>query len=104
MLDEMPGREWCHRDEPRVCPKARKQHEKRDEDERVLDEVDPLDVERANDSQSTRAGKMQHMDLDHLRDVFDKVRGLGEREEAEEHGPPRRDEPVGMRRRARGHS
>jgi len=47
---------------------------------------------------------MQDVDLDDLRDVLEKVRGLAEREEAEEHGPPRRDEPVGMRRRARGHS
>ena len=72
-------------------------------DDRVPYEVDPLDVELADNSLSIRAHKMQHVDLDHLRDVLEEVRGLADREEAEECQPRRGDEPVGIGRRARGH-
>jgi hypothetical protein len=61
------------------------------------------DVQLAHDPLRVRAGKMQHVDLDHLRDVLEEVGGLADREEAEERDPRRRDEPVGVRRRARGH-
>src|SRR6266568_4979582 len=104
MLDEVPGREWRDRDEPRVRPEMREQRDERDENERVPDEVDPFDVELADDSLSVRAGQMQQMDLDHLRDVLEEVRGLADREKSEEGHPWRRDEPLGVRRRARGHS
>lgn len=46
---------------------------------------------------------MQHVDLDHLRDVLEEVSGLAESQEPEEGHPRRRDEPVGVRRLARGH-
>src|SRR5436190_1135919 len=104
MLDEMPGRERRDRDEPWVRPEARQEHEERDEDERVPDEVDPFDVELADDPLGVGAGKMQHVDLDHLRDVLQEVRGLAQSEETEEGDPRRGDEPVDKRRRARGHA
>src|SRR5467141_3399504 len=46
---------------------------------------------------------MQHVDLDHLRDMLEEVRGLSECEKAEEKGPARRDKPVGIRRRPPRH-
>src|SRR5436190_11570975 len=104
MLDEMPGRERRDRDEPWVRPEARQEHEERDEDERVPDEVDPFDVELADDPLGVGAGRMQHVDLDHLRDVLQEVRGLAQSEETEEGDPRRGDEPVDKRRRARGHA
>jgi hypothetical protein len=81
----------------------RQERKERDENERVPSEVDPLDVELADDSLSSRAGKMQHVDLDHLRGVLEEMSGLGEREESEKSDPWRRDEAVGVSRRARRH-
>src|SRR5713226_10041652 len=97
MLDEMPGRERRDRDEPGVRPKPRhgEEHEERDQDERVPGEVNPLDVELSDDPLSVRAGQVQHVDLDQLGDVLEEVRGLADREEAEEQGPGRRDERSG---------
>ena len=81
----------------------REQRKERDEDEPVPNEVDPLDVELADDPLSVGAGKMEQMDLDHLGDVLEEVRGLANRKEAKQCEPWCRDEPIGVTRRARGH-
>ena len=49
------------------------------------------------------AAEVQQVDLHHLRDVLEEMRGLAQREEPKEGDPPSRDEPVGKRRRARRH-
>jgi hypothetical protein len=77
------------------------QSQKRDQDEHVPDEVHPFDVELAHDPLGVRAGKVQQVDLDHLRDMLQEVDGLTDREEAESRDPRGRDEPVSERRRAR---
>src|SRR5438309_1768680 len=103
MLDEMPDRERRDGYEPGIGPEPRQEHEERDEDERVPAEMDPLDVQRSDDPLSARAGQMQHVDLHHLGDVLEEMRGLADREESEEKGPGRRDKPVGIRRRPDPH-
>src|SRR2546421_13024903 len=99
----MPSREGRDRDEPGVRTKVGEEREQRDQDERVPSEVDPLDVELADDALSGRAAQMQHVDLDHLRAVLDEMRRLSESEETEEQEPGRREESVGGSRRARRH-
>ncbi len=69
----------------------------------AFQKVDPLDVELADDPLGVRAAQVQDVDLDHLRDVLEEVRGLADCEEAEEGDPRRRDEPVGVRRWAPSH-
>src|SRR5205085_2712687 len=103
MLDEVPSRERRDRDEPGVRRKTRQEREQRHEHERVPSEVDPLDVELADDPLSGVARKMQDVDLDHLRDVLEEMSGLRQGEEAEKRDPGCRDEPVGIPRRARRH-
>jgi hypothetical protein len=46
---------------------------------------------------------MQHVDLDHLRDVLDEMSGLSKREDSEESDPWRRDETIGVSRGAGRH-
>jgi len=46
---------------------------------------------------------MQHVDLDHLRDVLEEMGRLRKGEEAKQSDPGRRDEAVGISRRSRRH-
>jgi hypothetical protein len=103
MLDEMPRREWRDRDKPRIRRKARHEQKDRDQDERVPYEVDPFDVELADDALSACSGQVLHVQLDHLRDVLEEVRGLGYGEEPKEGDPRGREEAVGMSPQARRH-
>ena len=80
------------------------QREQRDQHERIPAEVDPFDVELPDDSLSRRAREMQHVDLDHLRDVLEEMGRLRESEEAKQSDPGRRHEAVGVSRRARRHA
>ena len=95
MLGEMPERKRRHGDEPGVVAEVRHEHEQQHQDERVPNEVDPLDVERTDDALRIRAREVEHMDLDHLGDVLDEVQGLAHREESERREPGSGDEPVG---------
>ena len=79
------------------------QREEGNKHERVPAEVDPFDVELPDDPLSRRARKMQHVDLDHLRDVLEEMGRLRKGEEAKQSDPGRRDEAVGISRRARRH-
>ena len=63
--------------------------------------MNPLDIELPDDALGVRAGEMQNMDLEHLRDVLEEVQGLAHGEEAEQRDPGGRDEPLGVARRAR---
>jgi hypothetical protein len=46
---------------------------------------------------------MHDVDLDHLRDMLEEVRGLAQREETEEGDPRGRYDPVGICHRPRCH-
>ena len=72
---------------------AREEDEQRDEDPRIPDEVQPLDVELAHEAPGSQAAQTEDVDLNHLRNVLEEMKRLRQRKEGEKREPRVRDDP-----------
>ena len=87
VFDCVPAAEQRSQPQPAIRAKVAQQHHHCQEYPHIAEEMNPLDIERAENSARVSPRQRQHVDLDHLGDVFQEVSGLGDDKHLEQCKP-----------------
>src|SRR5262249_20397150 len=87
MFDAMPASEQRCEHQPRVIAKMAKKDRRREKNPDVPDKMHPFQIQGPEDAPRVRALLTEHVNLDHLRDMLQKMPALRHQKDVEERKP-----------------